>query len=471
MRRAITVLAVVVLLAGPTALAYSSGGYFDPERLIAALVAWALLAVAAVVSPQPLPRSRSGRVALAGLVLLTAWTGASLAWAPQGAPAADAVQRLLLYAAAFASAAALLRHPLARRATEPALALGTLLVVGYGLLDRLLPGAFALRRSSVAGGRLEQPLTYWNAMGALAAIGALLCVRLAGDTGRPRWLRTSAAAGAVPLAVGVQLSYSRGALAALGIGLLALAVLALTRSQLRALAVGLLTGVPAALVANSLDGVRALAGTVSARESDGLTMLAVLAGLSAIAAAVTWLAARDERGAIALPRRVGIALVMGVVVVAGVGLALAARHQGQPSLAGANAARLESLESHRTKYWKVALEHGFAAHPLKGVGAGGFGVIWLRYRDVRDRVKVAHSLYLETLAELGAVGFLFLAMFLGGVATAAARARMPGASAALIVWATHSALDWDWEMPALALVALALAGLVVAAAEDEAAPA
>jgi hypothetical protein len=38
-----------------------------------------------------------------------------------------------------------------------------------------------------------------------------------------------------------------------------------------------------------------------------------------------------------------------------------------------------------------------------------------------------------------------------------------------VVWATHAALDWDWEMPALALVAIVLAGLVVAAAEGDAA--
>src|SRR3954453_13852020 len=119
MRRAITVLAVVVLLAGPAALAFGRGGYFDPERLLAAIVAWALLAVAALVSPQPLPRSRSGRAALAGLVLLTLWAGISQGWAPQAAPAEDALQRLLLYSAGFAAAVALFRHPQARRAAEP----------------------------------------------------------------------------------------------------------------------------------------------------------------------------------------------------------------------------------------------------------------------------------------------------------------------------------------------------------------
>jgi hypothetical protein len=464
-RRAITVLAVVVLLAGPSALAFGKGGYYAPEWLLAGLVAWVLLAVAALVSPQPLPRSRYGRAALAGLVLLTVWTGLSIAWAPQAAPAEDALERLLLYSAGFAAALALLRHPLARRAAEPALALGTLVVVGYGLLDRLLPGAFSFERSSVAGGRLEQPLTYWNAMGALAAIGALLCVRLAGDTERPRAMRAGAAAAVVPLAVGVQLSYSRGALAALGIGLLVLAGLSLTRAQLTAIGVALVTGIPAAVAANSLDGVRALAGSASARESDGLTMLAILAALCVVAAAAVWFAARGTWHAPELPRWVKAAMVVGVIAVAAVGGALAARDKGRPPATGASASRLQSLETHRLKYWKVGLEHGFASHPVEGVGAGGFGVLWLQYRDVRERVRAAHSLYVGTLAELGIVGFAFLALFLGGVAVAATKARLPGAIAAFVVWATHTALDFDWEMPALTLVALALAALIVATAE------
>ena len=32
-----------------------------------------------------------------------------------------------------------------------------------------------------AAGRLDQPLTYWNATGALAALGLVLCARVAGD--------------------------------------------------------------------------------------------------------------------------------------------------------------------------------------------------------------------------------------------------------------------------------------------------
>jgi hypothetical protein len=478
-RRAITVLAVVASIAGPTALAFFQGGYFDLARLVAAIVAWLLLGVAALVSPQPLPRGRAGRIALAGLVLLTAWTGLSIAWAPLSAPATDALQRDLLYVAAFAAAAALLREPLARRAAEPLVALGVLVVVAYGLLDRLLPGVFTLDRSTGAFGRLEQPLTYWNAMGALAAIGALLCARLAGDPARPRWLRAAAAAGGVPLAVGVWLSFSRGVFAALGVGLLALAALALTRAQLRAIAVALAAAVPAAIAAYVLHGVRGLEGSLAHRERDGLAMLAILLALSALAAAGTWLLARAELSGrlsaaqLPLPRAAAIALAVAVVAVAGLVVGLAATDRGHAAASGASAKRFASVESNRYAYWKVALRDGFAADPLKGVGSGGFAVIWLEHRDVKERAKVAHSLYVETLAELGLVGIVLLLAFLGGVAGAAARAvrRAPAAAAGpvavVILWATHCALDWDWQMPALTLPVLLLAGLIVSVSEEE----
>jgi len=470
-RRAITVLAVVVLLAGPSALAFFQGGYFDLARLTAGAVAWIAFGVAALLSPQPLPRGLGGRLALAGLVLLTAWTGASIAWTPLSTPATDSLQRLLLYVAAFGAAAALLRDPRARHAVEPTLALGTLVVVGYGLSDRLLPGIFDLSRSTGAYGRLEQPLTYWNAMGALAALGVLLSTRVAADRSRAHAMRAAAGAAAVPLVMGVWLSYSRGAVAALAVGVLALAALARTRAQLIAIAVTVVAGVPAAVVADGFDGVRALQGSLSAREHDGLIMFAILLVLAAGAALVTWYAANLRPRPIALPRWAPVAIGATVVAVGAAVVLVAARDRGHPAASGASAQRLQSVESDRYDYWRVALDHGFSPDPLKGIGAGGFAVIWLQYRDVPERAKVAHSLYVETLAELGIVGFAFLLMFLVGVGLAAARAwrvapaRAAGPAAALVVWATHSAIDWDWEMPALTLVAMVLAGMLVATGE------
>jgi O-antigen ligase len=230
--------------------------------------------------------------------------------------------------------------------------------------------------------------------------------------------------------------------------------------------------------------VRALEGSASARESDGLAMLAIMVALCGLAAGAVWIAARAESSgrlsplAIALPRSMRIAIAVSVLAAGAAVVAVAAQDRGHSALGGASAQRLQSLESNRYEYWKVALENGFAPDPLKGTGAGGFAVIWLEHRDVDERAKVAHSLYIETLAELGAVGFLCLAVFLAGVVLAARRAwqvdaaRAAGPAAALVVALAHSALDWDWEMPALTLVMLALAGLLVAISESgEAQPA
>ena len=89
-----------------------------------------------------------------------------------------------------------------------------------------------------------------------------------------------------------------------------------------------------------------------------------------------------------------------------------------------------------------------------------------------ENVRDAHSLELETFAELGLVGVALLAALLTGVALAtraalrADDALAAGPAAALAAWAFHSAIDWDWEMPALTLVAVVLAGALLADREE-----
>jgi O-antigen ligase len=106
------------------------------------------------------------------------------------------------------------------------------------------------------------------------------------------------------------------------------------------------------------------------------------------------------------------------------------------------------------------------------VGAGGFAVEWQRERPAGSAGAVdAHSLYVETAAELGLVGLAALALLLGSIAACAARALRldfalaAGPTAALAASGFHAGLDWDWEMPALTLIAVLLAGVVVAAAD------
>jgi hypothetical protein len=454
-----------VLLAGPVALAFFAGGYFDVPRVWAGLVAWALVAVAALAGAEVVPRRWSVRVALGGLLALAAWTLLSTAWAPLAGSAYHAGQRVFLYAGGLIAAAAVLRDRAALRAVEPAVAAGALIVVGYGMSERFLPGLLHFQRSVTAQGRLEQPLTYWNAMGAVAAIGLVLAVRIAGDATRPRLLRAAAAAAAAPLGMGLYVSFSRGALFACAAGLVALLVAAPTREQLQGGAVALAAAVLGAVAAAPFHSVTSLAGSAGTRERQGAISLVLLAVVT-VGAAVAQRLLPERAGLVRLPRRAP--LIALAVVCAGLALALAVgakEHSAQRLATGAT--RFETLQSNRYAYWKVAW-HAFEHDPVQGVGAGGWAVWWLRQRPFSEGAQDAHSLPIQTLAELGIVGLALLAAFLAGIGFAAAEAHRAdptlaaGPIAGFVVYVAHAPLDWDWQMPAVTLMALALAGALLA---------
>ena len=472
--------AAALLLAGPTALAFFSGGYFDTAFLWAGLGAWVLVVVAALVAERPLPRSRLAWLALGGMAGLVAWTALSISWTPLRGPAFDDAQRLLLYLAALIAGLALLRGRRTARAVEPALALGTLVVIGYALSERLLPGLLRFDRSVTAASRLEQPLTYWNGMGVLAAMGLLLCARMTGDATRRAALRAAAAAGAVPLAVGLYLTFSRGALIALACGLCVLVAGAPARSQLRALAVLVATCAVPVLVSDRLRGVRTLFGSLPDREREGMVMLGVLVGFMVAAALLAgWTARLEARGGLrdVLHSALRPIAIAGAVLCAvfPIGLVLA---QGETSgsggagnpARGATANRLRSLDSNRYDFWRVALKEA-GAHPVEGLGAGGFRVAWLQKRNINYNVVDVHNDYLEALTELGLVGLALMLAFVGGVVAAAVRALRrhpsltPGWAAGAAVWLSHSAFDWDWELPAVSLVGFLLAAALLAWSE------
>jgi hypothetical protein len=460
----------VVLLAGPTALAFFTGGYFDRPRLWAGLIAWVLVVTAVLARESPFARSGPSLLALLGLASFAAWSLFSITWAPVAGNAYDVGQRLVLYVGTLFAATALLRTRSAQRAVEPALAAGTLLVIAYGLSERLLPGLLHFQRSVSAQGRLEQPLTYWNAIGALAALGIVLAVRVAGDTERTAPLRAAAAAATAPLGMGLYLAFSRGALFACAAGLLALIVAAPTQAQFRALLLSISAGVAAALSAAPFAGVTSLTGAQATRELQGAITLALLAAIVVGAGAVQWRLTRGEHGGrLRLPRRAPL-IALGVVC-AGFALAVAAgSKESSTQPLGAGATRLATFQSDRYDYWRVAFRV-FAHQPLRGVGAGGWSVYWLRWRPLHIGAQDAHSLPLQTLAELGLVGLALVAAFLGGVGAAARRAhRMApvlaaGPLAGFVAYVAHAPLDWDWEMPAVTLVALVLAGSLLALAD------
>src|SRR4051794_26384564 len=67
-----------------------------------------------------------------------------------------------------------------------------------------------------------------------------------------------------------------------------------------------------------------------------------------------------------------------------------------------------ALRGHeRGRYWHVATREA-NAHSVLGTGGGTFQNWWLRERAVPLSTREAHSLYLETLAELGPLGLALL---------------------------------------------------------------
>jgi hypothetical protein len=147
--------------------------------------------------------------------------------------------------------------------------------------------------------------------------------------------------------------------------------------------------------------------------------------------------------------------------------------KGTSPTRGSDPSRLSSIDSNRYRYWEVALDT-WAHHPWRGIGTGGFQVEWLKQRDRVDTSGDAHSIYLETAAELGLAGVAALALFLAGIVAGVVRLyrRQPGTvvgpAAVLAAFAIHAGLDWDWEMPAVSLIALLMAAAVLGFGEEDA---
>ena len=202
---------------------------------------------------------------------------------------------------------------------------------------------------------MEQPLTYWNATGELAALGFVLCARIAGDAQRPRALRAAAAAASAPLGLGLYLSFSRGALFACAAGLVALIVAAPRREQLEGIVIAISAAVLSAIAAAPFKGVTSLAGALGTRERQGAIVLVLLVAIGAAAAAAQRHRARRAQAApLRLPNHA--AWITLVLICAGMALAIVvgSKESANRPLSG-GASRYATLQSNRYDYWRVAL--------------------------------------------------------------------------------------------------------------------
>jgi O-antigen ligase len=180
-----------------------------------------------------------------------------------------------------------------------------------------------------------------------------------------------------------------------------------------------------------------------------------------------------------LPKRLMLALAIAAICIGAIALVRVGGPSGAvrefshaaPSVKADRSRRLFSLSgSSRAQYWQVAW-NDYRQHPWLGSGAGSFQRAWLRSRPTDLPVLDAHSLYLETLAELGPIGLGLLAALLALPVAAAVIAREhPLAAPAFggyVAYLVHAAQDWDWELPAVTLAALGCAAALLILARRE----
>lgn len=467
-------------------LSFSSGGFFADSTAIAALAMAVLLVIRLALADQPLVAlGPAALVSLVGLAGLAGWALLSQLWS--GAPGRSTVgfDRDLLYLLTFTLFASVGRSRMRLAWALRGVALAMSAVAAVALLSRVAPDILATTPVPESNGRLAYPLTYWNALGLLCAIGGVLCVHLAAADER-RVIRVLAA-GAVPiLGTTLLLTYSRGGLVAAAIALLAYALL----GRPRGLPGTLLAAGPATAIAVKAAYDDTLLSspnpTTAAAVHQGhhlaLLVVACVAGAVVLRVALLPLDRRLERGGALLAGRTrarrrlsltGAAIAVVAALALGAPTAIAHRFNQfvdqQTVTAGPLVRnRLSSTSNNgRLELWTIAWDV-FLAHPLEGTGQETFEVLWYEHRKEGTVVVNAHSLYLETLSELGVVGLLFVAAFVIGTLVGLApfrrgrdRALYAALFATTLAWAVHAGVDWDWQMPAVSLWVAALGGLAL----------
>ena len=428
-------------------LALAQGGYFP--RASGATSVLALWAIAFGLLLVPIVRlSRLALTMVAGLGALVAWTALSLIWSLDPAQTVIEAERGLTYLAVLGGLLLFLR-PASIEVVLAAVAAACTLVSVQALAGRLLSGE--------TGEALEGPIGYSGSLGLLAAMGALLALGIAARAPTPLG-RGLAGFALVPLAATLALSGSRAAYVAFAVGLAAAVALAPERRAL--------LGAAALLLAPAL--------AAWAAANDPAATGAAFAGLLLLLAGATALVA--SRRLSFRPAPVVAALALGVLAAGWVAVAPAAQPHPEPGPAARafDARRAADSLEVRRELWEVAWRTA-RKEPLLGAGAGSFGRAWFEHRRSPRPARDAHSLYLETLAELGVVGAGLMLLVLAVPLLAGVRAQrlplVPAALGAYVAFLAHAGIHWDWEMPALTLAALACgAALLAAATPVEGAP-
>ncbi len=479
-------------------LGLNGGGYDLVVRNDAGVVVWWGVLLGAAAGVLPVARlSRTGWAAVALFAGFVVWTAIASTWSISSERSLEELSRVACYLGVLVLA--LLTYGDRRRALRhavAAVAAAIVVIALIALLSRLRPGIFAGSQTTVtllpgSHARLSWPLNYWNALGALVALGLPLLLSIA--TSARTLAAQAAAAAAIPaMALCGYLTFSRGGAIAAAAALIVFIALVPDRIPKLATLLTVAAG-SAALIAGAVHRhaiEQGLTGATARHEGATLlvAMILVCAGV-ALAQVGIALAARHgtppkllqispRRASVLLAGAVGIGLVAALALHAPERLSHAWRAFKQPETAALHQdtlARFGVLSGNdRYLYWKTAID-ALPGHLLRGWGPGTFQLIWLPRAPISNYVRNAHSLYIETLVEVGLIGLLLLAGFLLLVfgtairrvakSTLAVRAQAAGVAAACMAFLVSAASDWIWQVPVLPVALLLLAAAVLAPAE------
>jgi O-antigen ligase len=477
---------------GPAAitvyLAFRSGGYFAGAPAIVAVVLGVALMLRVVLAGHPFegfgPALICGTV---GLGLYALWTLLSALWSHAPAQAMIEFDRALMYWLALVLFGSFGWSRERLLWAVRLLAVGMFAVALLGLVTRVLPELHSIG-TTLENSRLSYPLSYWNAVGIFTAVAIVITLGLA--TRREEHPVSKAlAAAAIPILVAtLYFTFSRGAVLALALGVPVFVICSARRELIpTALAIA-----PPAVVAVLLClGTGDLSTGHYANPtaiSEGRTLAWELAGLAAAAAALrTLLIPLDRRlDRIEISPRsrrrgwmAAAALAVVVLVVAGVAVDAPTKiSHGWNDFTETKSAkdprelqdRFTTLNNNgRVVQWELSWEN-FKRHPLLGSGAGTYGQVWAKEGNGQFRIVNAHSIYFETMSNLGLPGLIFLLVGLFSILLGLAlRIRGPdriiyaALFSATLTWAVHAGYDWDWEMPATTFFIFSVGAMAIAA--------
>jgi O-Antigen ligase/Tetratricopeptide repeat len=473
---------IVLLVAAVLAFSPLAFGYYS-------FTSWAPLGIGAVVllvvlAFGPVQRPTGfARASAAGLGLLVVLSFTSILWGESRDSAWTSANQIAIYAVIFAIGLLAIRQLVTARAV--------MLVLGLPALISSLVLAVDFAAGGGAGaflqGRLDSPLGYINGTAGLLVMGIWPWLGLA-ETAKARSVRAAAISAAALIASTALLTQSRSIVLATAatVVVVLLAAPGRTRRGVNLLIVVAAVAVGAhwtLRVYSSTGPSQLLPPSGGAIQQAGFAMI----GAAALGFALRWLAsfalervAEERRSRVVVHVGRGILALAALVFVVGVSAGhdkISTQWHDFTALKAEKSAGNRFLAiggGYRDDLWRIALDE-FKGDPLGGVGAGNYADRYYAQRHQLEDVTVPHSLEVQMLAELGIGGAIGLLLFLIPVFWAGVtRRRLTLASgdpalkiAALgmfTAWLAATSVDWLYDIPGLAGMAILAAAVLVAPA-------